>query len=147
MFYFLAILHKPSFSGILFLPLILFFSVPRHLWVLIIVFVFCVYACFSRMFFIYLSTIFNSSLTVRYSIFHQFYVGTLFWLSVFLRRPYWRCYFPGTNCIIFVVDSADVERLSIAKKVDFGRFLWRNFTLLSHTSIFINHFVLSCTRN
>lgn len=32
-------------------------------------------------------------------------------------RPYWRCYFPGTNCIIFVVDSADIERLSIARKV------------------------------
>lgn len=31
-------------------------------------------------------------------------------------RPYWRCYFPNTNAIIFVVDSADVERLATAKK-------------------------------
>jgi hypothetical protein len=38
-------------------------------------------------------------------------------LPLCTRRPYWRCYYPGTNCIIFVVDSADVERLSIAKKV------------------------------
>lgn len=40
-------------------------------------------------------------------------------LHIFYRSccsPYWRCYYPGTNCIIFVVDSADVERLSIAKK-------------------------------
>ena len=36
--------------------------------------------------------------------------------NVVMNRPYWRCYYPGTNCIIFVVDSADVERLSIAKK-------------------------------
>lgn len=31
-------------------------------------------------------------------------------------RPYWRCYIPGTNAIIFVVDSIDIERISIAKK-------------------------------
>eukprot|EP00475_Leptophrys_vorax_P016868 TRINITY_DN2336_c0_g1_i1.p1 TRINITY_DN2336_c0_g1~~TRINITY_DN2336_c0_g1_i1.p1 ORF type:complete len:182 (+),score=41.85 TRINITY_DN2336_c0_g1_i1:77-622(+) len=31
-------------------------------------------------------------------------------------RPYWRCYFPNTNGIIFVVDSTDVERLETAKK-------------------------------
>ena len=31
-------------------------------------------------------------------------------------RPYWRCYYPNTDAIIFVVDSADTERLSIAKK-------------------------------
>jgi ADP-ribosylation factor-like protein 1 len=31
-------------------------------------------------------------------------------------RPYWRCYFPGTNAIIFVVDSTDTDRLDIAKK-------------------------------
>jgi GTPase SAR1 family protein len=31
-------------------------------------------------------------------------------------RPYWRCYFPNTDAIIFVVDSADVERLAIAKQ-------------------------------
>lgn len=31
-------------------------------------------------------------------------------------RPYWRCYFPGTHAIIFVIDSTDVDRLSIARK-------------------------------
>jgi ADP-ribosylation factor-like protein 1 len=31
-------------------------------------------------------------------------------------RPYWRCYYPNTDAIIFVVDSADVERLTIAKQ-------------------------------
>mmetsp|Transcript_18915 Transcript_18915/g.64091 ORF Transcript_18915/g.64091 Transcript_18915/m.64091 type:complete len:185 (-) Transcript_18915:196-750(-) len=31
-------------------------------------------------------------------------------------RPYWRCYFPSTDAIIFVVDSCDTERLGIAKQ-------------------------------
>ncbi len=31
-------------------------------------------------------------------------------------RTYWKCYYPNTNGIIFVVDSTDVERLEIAKK-------------------------------
>mmetsp|Transcript_61350 Transcript_61350/g.126691 ORF Transcript_61350/g.126691 Transcript_61350/m.126691 type:complete len:182 (+) Transcript_61350:210-755(+) len=30
-------------------------------------------------------------------------------------RPYWRCYYPNTNAIIYVVDSADTERVSICK--------------------------------
>merc|ERR1712032_47851 len=30
-------------------------------------------------------------------------------------RPYWRCYYPNTNAIIYVVDSVDSERLSDAK--------------------------------
>ncbi|KAH7286234.1 hypothetical protein KP509_33G065200 [Ceratopteris richardii] len=30
-------------------------------------------------------------------------------------RPYWRCYFPNTQAVIYVVDSSDTERLSIAK--------------------------------
>ncbi len=29
-------------------------------------------------------------------------------------RPYWRCYYADTNAIIFVVDSADTERLGTA---------------------------------
>ena len=28
-------------------------------------------------------------------------------------RPYWRCYYPNTDAIIFVVDSCDGERLGI----------------------------------
>ena len=31
-------------------------------------------------------------------------------------RPYWRCYYPNTDAIIFVVDSTDRERLHIAKQ-------------------------------
>jgi ADP-ribosylation factor-like protein 1 len=31
-------------------------------------------------------------------------------------RPYWRCYYPNTDAIIFVVDSCDGERLGIAKQ-------------------------------
>mmetsp|Transcript_30069 Transcript_30069/g.54971 ORF Transcript_30069/g.54971 Transcript_30069/m.54971 type:complete len:182 (-) Transcript_30069:374-919(-) len=30
-------------------------------------------------------------------------------------RPYWRCYYPYTQAIIYVVDSTDVERLDISK--------------------------------
>jgi ADP-ribosylation factor-like protein 1 len=30
-------------------------------------------------------------------------------------RPYWRCYYPNTDAIIFVVDSADTDRMSVAK--------------------------------
>eukprot|EP01097_Dermamoeba_algensis_P005003 TRINITY_DN3189_c0_g1_i1.p1 TRINITY_DN3189_c0_g1~~TRINITY_DN3189_c0_g1_i1.p1 ORF type:complete len:136 (-),score=29.56 TRINITY_DN3189_c0_g1_i1:167-574(-) len=31
-------------------------------------------------------------------------------------RPFWRCYFPNTNAIIFVVDSSDVDRVGISKE-------------------------------
>ncbi|GMH67098.1 hypothetical protein TrLO_g1845 [Triparma laevis f. longispina] len=31
-------------------------------------------------------------------------------------RPYWRCYYPNTDAIIFVVDSADTERLAVARQ-------------------------------
>jgi GTPase SAR1 family protein len=31
-------------------------------------------------------------------------------------RPYWRCYYNNTDAIIYVIDSADIERLSIAKE-------------------------------
>ena len=30
-------------------------------------------------------------------------------------RPYWRCYYPNTDAIIFVVDSTDTERLETAR--------------------------------
>lgn len=30
-------------------------------------------------------------------------------------RPYWRCYFPNTQAIIYVIDSSDSDRLVIAK--------------------------------
>lgn len=31
-------------------------------------------------------------------------------------RPFWRCYYPNTHAIIFVVDSADRDRIDGAKK-------------------------------
>lgn len=31
-------------------------------------------------------------------------------------RPFWRCYYPNTNGVIFVVDSADKDRISDAKQ-------------------------------
>lgn len=31
-------------------------------------------------------------------------------------RPYWRCYYPNTNAVIFVVDSADRDRIGDAKQ-------------------------------
>lgn len=31
-------------------------------------------------------------------------------------RPYWRCYYPNTDAIIFVVDSCDSDRLGVARQ-------------------------------
>eukprot|EP01111_Echinosteliopsis_oligospora_P003703 TRINITY_DN1579_c0_g1_i3.p2 TRINITY_DN1579_c0_g1~~TRINITY_DN1579_c0_g1_i3.p2 ORF type:complete len:123 (-),score=20.00 TRINITY_DN1579_c0_g1_i3:237-605(-) len=31
-------------------------------------------------------------------------------------RPYWRCYYNNTNAIVYVVDSADIDRLCHAKE-------------------------------
>ena len=31
-------------------------------------------------------------------------------------RPYWRCYYSNTDAIIYVVDSADRERLGLSKE-------------------------------
>src|SRR5574343_1503007 len=31
-------------------------------------------------------------------------------------RPYWRCYYPNTNAVIYVIDSADCDRMEMAKK-------------------------------
>ena len=30
-------------------------------------------------------------------------------------RPYWRCYFPNTSAIIYVIDSADSNRLTTSR--------------------------------
>jgi len=30
-------------------------------------------------------------------------------------RPYWRCYYANTNAVVFVIDSADTQRISIAR--------------------------------
>ena len=31
-------------------------------------------------------------------------------------RPHWRCYYPKTNALVFVIDSSDKERMDIAKQ-------------------------------
>ncbi|OAE32336.1 hypothetical protein AXG93_3017s1060 [Marchantia polymorpha subsp. ruderalis] len=31
-------------------------------------------------------------------------------------RPYWRCYFPNTQAVIYVVDSSDTDRMATAKE-------------------------------
>ncbi|GJJ07364.1 hypothetical protein Clacol_001566 [Clathrus columnatus] len=31
------------------------------------------------------------------------------------RSPYWRCYYPQTSAIIFVIDSADLDRLATSR--------------------------------
>ena len=33
-----------------------------------------------------------------------------------LLRPYWRCYYSNTDAIIYVVDSADRDRMGISKQ-------------------------------
>ena len=40
----------------------------------------------------------------------------MFTLPYYCNRPYWRCYFPNTQAIIYVVDSSDTDRLVIAKE-------------------------------
>lgn len=32
-----------------------------------------------------------------------------------VSRPYWRCYYSNTDAIIYVVDSADKDRIGISK--------------------------------
>ena len=31
-------------------------------------------------------------------------------------RPFWRCYYPKTNAVVFVIDSSDKERMDIVKQ-------------------------------
>ena len=31
-------------------------------------------------------------------------------------RPYWRCYYPNTNAIVFVIDSSDKDRIDVVKQ-------------------------------
>ena len=34
----------------------------------------------------------------------------------FNPRPYWRCYYANTDAVIYVVDSADRDRIGISKQ-------------------------------
>jgi len=36
-------------------------------------------------------------------------------IFTFSHRPYWRCYYSNTDAIIYVVDSADRDRIGISK--------------------------------
>ena len=43
---------------------------------------------------------------------------SIFWIFTFFSnspRPYWRCYFPNTSAIIYVIDSADRTRLTTSR--------------------------------
>ena len=31
-------------------------------------------------------------------------------------RPYWRCYYQDTNAVVYVIDSADKERLDVSRQ-------------------------------
>ena len=39
----------------------------------------------------------------------------MFCISLPVLRPYWRCYYGNTDAIVYVVDSADRDRLGISK--------------------------------
>ena len=76
------------------------------------------------------SALYSSSILLLlylYSVLHRIHSDTSSHINIFLKfqvwdlggqtsiRPYWRCYYPNTDAIVFVVDSADVERMSVAK--------------------------------
>jgi len=52
-------------------------------------------------------------------------------------RPFWRCYYPNTDAIVFVVDSTDVARLPTAKKALHG-LLAEEDLRGSHLAVFAN---------
>ena len=35
---------------------------------------------------------------------------------IYFGRPYWRCYYANTDAVIYVVDSADRDRIGICKQ-------------------------------
>lgn len=39
----------------------------------------------------------------------------LHYITLGFFRPYWRCYYSNTDAIIYVVDSADKDRIGISK--------------------------------
>ena len=46
-------------------------------------------------------------------------------------RPYWRCYYSNTDAIIYVVDSADRDRMGISKQGNKLDVLLFNFYVLT----------------
>lgn len=45
---------------------------------------------------------------------YSFHYSLFIFFSI-LPRPYWRCYYSNTDAIIYVVDSADKDRIGISK--------------------------------
>ena len=45
------------------------------------------------------------------------YLNDCAWLCTefMTSRPYWRCYFPNTSAIIYVIDSSDTDRLDTSR--------------------------------
>ena len=54
-------------------------------------------------------------------------------------RPYWRCYYANTDAIIYVVDSADRDRLAVSKSELVSMLEVR--TCASHIVVSRPHFV------
>ena len=69
--------------------------------------------CKSCTFFAHISNCSQINLLAIYTFHYQFQVWDLGGQTSI--RPYWRCYYPNTDAIVFVVDSADVERMNVAK--------------------------------
>lgn len=53
--------------------------------------------------------------TVRYLHFPPFPCSSRGLLLISGERPYWRCYFPNTSAIIYVIDSSDAARLKTSR--------------------------------
>lgn len=49
------------------------------------------------------------------SVHNNSFYYSLFIIFYILPRPYWRCYYSNTDAIIYVVDSADKDRIGISK--------------------------------
>jgi hypothetical protein len=58
----------------------------------------------------------NKSIPNKYAVSIEFSNLLLVVIIFFVHRPYWRCYFPNTQAIIYVVDSSDTDRLVIARE-------------------------------
>jgi GTPase SAR1 family protein len=58
-------------------------------------------------------------------------------------RPYWRCYYPNTQAIIYVVDSSDTERIGTSRE-EFHAILEEEELKEALILVFANKQVLAC---
>ncbi|XP_044464460.1 ADP-ribosylation factor 1-like isoform X3 [Mangifera indica] len=58
-------------------------------------------------------------------------------------RPYWRCYFPNTHAVIYVVDSSDTDRILIAKE-EFHSILGVSSLKIHDYEVYYHTLVVSC---